>query len=75
MEVDLLFPGTARTVVRLMEAWWDAKASTLQTGANFAADWVKKGPLLPQETAIIWSNWVVLCPTGKSLTTKCRLIV
>jgi len=24
-EVDLLFPGTPRTVVRLMEFWWDAK--------------------------------------------------
>jgi hypothetical protein len=28
MEVDLLFPGTSRTVVRLMEFWWDAKVST-----------------------------------------------
>ena len=34
MEVDLLFPGTSRTVVRLMEAWWDAKASTLLQGLN-----------------------------------------
>ena len=75
MEVDLLFPGTARTVVRLMEAWWDAKASTLQTGANFAADWVKKGPLLPQETAIIWSNWVVLCQSGPFLTNKCQFLL
>jgi hypothetical protein len=25
MEVDLLFPGTPRTVMRLMEFWWDAK--------------------------------------------------
>lgn len=25
LEVDLLFPGEARSVVRLTEAWWDAK--------------------------------------------------
>jgi hypothetical protein len=25
VEVDLLFPGEARSVVRLTEAWWDAK--------------------------------------------------
>ena len=25
MEVDLVFPGTERSVVRLMQSWWDAK--------------------------------------------------
>jgi hypothetical protein len=30
MAVDLLFPGTSGSVVHLMEAWWDAKASTVQ---------------------------------------------
>ena len=40
MEVDLLFPGTSRTVVRLLEFWWDAKVSTCSraVGAGFAAD-------------------------------------
>jgi hypothetical protein len=25
LELDLLFPGEARSVVRLVQAWWDAK--------------------------------------------------
>ena len=25
MEVDLVFPGTERSVLRLMQSWWDAK--------------------------------------------------
>jgi hypothetical protein len=43
MEVDLLFPGTARTVVRLMEAWWDAKASTMQQGLTLMQFGLSRG--------------------------------
>jgi hypothetical protein len=43
MEVDLLFPGTSRTVVRLMEAWWDAKASTLQQGPTLLQIGLRRG--------------------------------
>ena len=43
MEVDLLFPGTARTVVRLMEAWRDAKASTLQQGPTLLQIGLRRG--------------------------------
>jgi hypothetical protein len=41
MEVDLLLPGTSRSVVHLMEAWWDTKVSILQQGSgglDFAAN-------------------------------------
>jgi hypothetical protein len=27
VNVDLIFPGEARSIVRLLQAWWDAKVS------------------------------------------------
>jgi hypothetical protein len=27
VSVDLIFPGEARSIVRLLQAWWDAKVS------------------------------------------------
>jgi hypothetical protein len=65
MEVDLLFPGTSRTVVRLMEAWWDAKASTLQQGPTLLQIGLRRGHCCHKKlpvsglTGCAVSNWTI----------------
>lgn len=34
MEVDLMFPGEARSVLRLIQRWWDAQVQYMRTACK-----------------------------------------
>jgi hypothetical protein len=52
-QVDLMFPATERTVLRLVQAWWERKVSPFQGISMQGSSWCLVSQLPPKNSMFV----------------------